>query len=187
MAAMTECEEPRWLDEQERAAWMALAVLLVRLPSKLDAQLRRDGGISHFEYQIMAGLSEAEGRRLRMNVLAAFTEGSLQRLSQAVGRLEKRGWVRREADASDGRYTLAILTDAGWDTIVALAPGHVETVRTHVFDALTRSQIGQLERIARRILTAIDPDGDQPMTGTAARADAKASADSGSSSSEPDR
>src|SRR5688572_13445457 len=122
-------ETPRWLDDDEHEVWMALVSMLIRLPAALDAQLLRDAGISHFEYQVMAGLSESPGRTLRMSVLAGLAEGSLSRLSQVVGRLEKRGWVRRTPDPADGRYTLAILTDSGWDKVVATAPGHVAEVR----------------------------------------------------------
>jgi DNA-binding MarR family transcriptional regulator len=155
-------EEPRWLDAEERATWLALASVLMRLPAALDAQLQRDAGISHFEYQILAALSEAPERTLRMSVLAAIAEGSLPRLSQAVGRLERRGWVRRTPDPVDGRYTLAILTDSGWDKVVATAPGHVEAVRRYVLDPLTRAQPRQLREIGRRILGAIDPDNPCP-------------------------
>src|SRR6266545_4942771 len=103
-------EEPRWLNDEEWQAWMALVSVLVRLPSALDAQLQRDAGISHIEYTTMAGLSEAPERTMRMSALAVFAESSLSRLSQVVGRLEKRGWLRRTPDPADGRYTLATLT-----------------------------------------------------------------------------
>jgi DNA-binding MarR family transcriptional regulator len=151
-------EEPRWLDAEERAAWLALAGMFVRLPAVLDAQLQRDAGISHFEYQVLAGLSEAAGRTLRMSDLASFSEGSLPRLSQVVGRLERRGWVRRTPDPTDGRYTLAILTDAGWDKVVATAPGHVEAVRAFVFDPLSKAQTRQLRDIGYRVMRAINPN-----------------------------
>jgi DNA-binding MarR family transcriptional regulator len=89
------------------------------------------------------------------------------RLSQVVGRLERRGWVRRTPDPTDGRSTLAILTDAGWDKVVATAPGHVAEVRRLVFDALTKAQHRQLRDIGRRVVRAIDPDDfclkDEPL------------------------
>jgi len=151
-------DEPRWLDPQERQAWLALVSVLVRLGPALDAQLRRDAGISHFEYTVLASLSEAPGRTLRMSALAALAEGSLSRLSQVVARLEKQGWLRRAPDPVDGRYTLAILTDAGWDKVVATAPGHVTEVRRLVLDPLTAAQARQLAAIGRRIVRAIDPD-----------------------------
>src|SRR5258708_9386377 len=106
-------QEPRWLDADESQAWRALAKPLERLPAALDAQLRRDAGISHFEYQVLALLSEASGRTLRMSALAMWAGASLPRLSQVVGRLEQRGWVRRTPDPADGRYTLATLPRQG--------------------------------------------------------------------------
>ncbi|MFE4664675.1 MarR family winged helix-turn-helix transcriptional regulator [Streptomyces sp. NPDC056716] len=149
--------EPRWLNEQERRAWLALSSVLLRLDGALDAQLR-EVELSHFEYGVLAALSEAPGRTLRMSVLAAFTEGSLSRLSQVVGRLERRGYVRRTPDPADGRYTLAALTGTGYEKVLATAPGHVAEVRRLVFDQLTKAQIKQLTDISLRILRAIDPE-----------------------------
>jgi DNA-binding MarR family transcriptional regulator len=92
--------------------------------------------------------------------LAALAEGSLARVSQVVGRLEKRGWIRRTPDRTDGRYTLAILTETGWAKVVDSAPGHVEAVRGLVLDPLTKAQVIQLAGIGQRIAHAIDPDDD---------------------------
>jgi DNA-binding MarR family transcriptional regulator len=154
--------EPRWLDVEESQAWRALASALVRLPAALDAQLRRDAGISHFEYQVLALLSEAPGRTLRMSELATQAEGSLPRLSQVVARLEQRGWVRRTPDPADGRYTLATLTDQGRAKVTQAAPRHVQEVRRLVFDPLTKVQSRQLREIGRRITRAIDPGEHRP-------------------------
>jgi DNA-binding MarR family transcriptional regulator len=149
--------EPRWLDADERATWMSLMSLLIKLPAALDAQLQRDSGLSHFEYNVLAALSEAPGGALRMSVLAAHADGSLPRLSQVVARLERRGLVRRATDPDDGRYTLAALTEAGRAVVAEAAPGHVETVRSLVFDPLPKGKARQLRDICHRILTAIDP------------------------------
>lgn len=152
-------DDPRWLDEQELATWRALVGVLIRLPAALDRQLTQDSGISHFEYQVLAGLSDSPERTLRMSTLAAWTEGQLPRLSQVVGRLERRGWVRRRPDPDDRRSTLATLTDDGYAALAAAAPGHVETVRRLVFDPLTVAQRRQLRVIADRMLAATDPGG----------------------------
>ena len=161
-------QEPRWLDAEESQAWRALAKTLDRLPAALDAQLRRDAGISHFEYQVLALLSEAPGRTLRMSALAMWAGSSLPRLSQVVARLEQRGWVRRTPDPADGRYTLATLTGQGQAKVTQAAPGHVQEVRRLVFDPLTKTQSRQLREIGRRITRAIDPD-DQPRARRHAR------------------
>ena len=150
--------EPRWLSADERQAWMTLVGVIMRLQPALDAQLRRDTGLSYFEYQVLAGLSEAPERTLRMSELAVLAEGSLSRLSMVVSRLEKQGWVRRSPDPDDGRYTLAVLTDKGWDKVVASAPGHVEEARRLVIDPLTKAQVQQLTNIGQRILRCIDPE-----------------------------
>lgn len=152
--------EPRWLDDDEQKTWLRTLAMIMRLMPALDAQLQRDAGLSNFEYQVLAGLSESEGRTMRISTLAKMAEGSLARVSQVLSRLEKRGWIRRMPDPEDGRYTLAVLTDDGFEVVRRAAPGHVETVRRYVFDPLTRAQVRQLAAISGRVLTAIDPDED---------------------------
>jgi DNA-binding MarR family transcriptional regulator len=149
----------RWLDEDEQAAWVRLAAVLELLPGVLEAQLRRDADLSHFEYWVLAMLSEAPERTLRMTALASRTSATLSRLSHVVARLESRGLLERFPCPEDRRATNARLTPAGWDLVVASAPGHLETVRTHVIDALTPRQISQLSAIAGAILDRVDPDG----------------------------
>ena len=150
--------EPRWLDAEEQRAWRVLGGVVVLLDSALDAQLRHDAGISHFEYGVLVALSGAPNKSLRMSRLAYLARGSLPRLSQVVTRMEVEGWVHRSPDPTDGRYTLALLTDAGLDKVVAAAPGHVEEVRRLVLDPLTKAQVKQLTAIGARILRAINPD-----------------------------
>jgi DNA-binding MarR family transcriptional regulator len=147
--------EPRWLTPDEQQSWLALAGMLVRLPAALDNQLQRDAQISHFEYMVLAQLSEAPGRTLRMSQLADLANGSLSRLSHVVKRLEQRGWVRREPCPDDGRYTNALLTDGGWAKIQATAPGHVQAVRELVVDALGPSELAQLRSIGQTILNRL--------------------------------
>ena len=149
----------RWLDPEERAAWLRLAAVMELLPGVLDAQLRRDAGLSHFDYFVLAMLSEASNRTLRMTALAQRTSATLPRLSHVVQKLEGRGLVERFPCPEDGRATNARLTDAGWELVVDTAPGHVETVRHHVIDALTPAQVRQLTRIGDALLARLDPEG----------------------------
>ncbi|MGW2523042.1 MarR family winged helix-turn-helix transcriptional regulator [Streptomyces sp. NPDC001617] len=155
-------DEPRWLNTDENDAWLALARTLMRLPAALDTQLQRDQGITHFEYQVLAGLSMSPEHNLRMSELALFADGSLSRLSHVVKRLERRGWVYRTPDPDDGRYTRAFLTDDGWQKVVEAAPGHVAEVRRLVFDPLTKAQQKQLRDIGRRITQAIGAEDTCP-------------------------
>lgn len=140
-----------WLNDAERHAWSALTSMLTRLQPALNAQVVRDAGVTHFEYIVLAGLSTAPERTMRMSELATAAGAALPRLSQVVGRLEKRGWVARHSDPGDGRCVLATLTEAGWDKVVATAPGHVSEVRRLVFDHLTEEQVDQLAEIGSRI------------------------------------
>jgi DNA-binding MarR family transcriptional regulator len=155
--------EPRWLDDDERQAWLRLVAVAELLPAALDAQLRRDSGLTHFEYFVLAMLSEAPERTLRMTALAQRTNATLPRLSHVVRRLEERGLVERLPCPEDGRATNARLTEDGWDTIVGAAPGHVDAVRRLVLDPLTPRQLAQLRGIGDALLSVLDPEGH--MTG----------------------
>ncbi|NLU84937.1 winged helix DNA-binding protein [Rhodococcus sp. HNM0569] len=134
---------------------------MARLPAALDRQMQRDGGISQFDYMTMSALSEMRGRRLRLSELARLTGSALSRLSNAMTRLERRGWVVRQVDPGDGRYTLAVLTDAGMAKVDALAPSHVAEVRRVVLDPLTAQQQRVVREAARRIIAAADEAGDE--------------------------
>ena len=151
--------DTRWLSPEELAAWVRLTAVLELLPSRLDSQLRRDSGVTYFEYYVLAMLSEAPDRTLRMTELAAQTNATLPRLSHVVRRLEDRGLVSRAPCPTDGRATNARLTDDGWRAIEAAAPGHVRTARELVVDALTAEQVGQLTAITEAMLQRLDPAG----------------------------
>jgi DNA-binding MarR family transcriptional regulator len=144
-------ESPHSLNAEELRSWQAFLHVAAQISAALNAQLRRDAGLSHFEYGMMSALSKAPERSLRMSTLAEQAEGSLPRLSQVATRLERKGWVRRSPDPSDGRFTLASLTDAGLAKLEAAAPGHVGELRRQLFDTLTKSQVRQLTSICERI------------------------------------
>ena len=108
------------------------------------------------EYQVLAMLSESTNRTMRMSSLAEVTNASLSRLSRVITRLENRGLVRREPDPTDGRFTYAILTEAGFQTLAEAAPGHVALVRSLVIDVLSPEQLRRLGRDADRIMARID-------------------------------
>lgn len=138
--------------------WGAVATLLERLPTALDAQLQRDSGLTHFEYGVLVALDSAPERRLRLSTLAGYASCTLSRLSRAVSRLERQGLVERLVDPDDGRYTLGVLTGEGHAKVVEATPGHQELVRRVVFDAITEDQARALGEISRRIATAVGPD-----------------------------
>lgn len=149
----------QWLTDEQQLAWRALISMTGTLHAVLDRQLQHTSGMPHAYYMILAMLSEAPGRSLRMSELAGLLHASASRTSHAVSRLEEAGWVRRERHATDGRGNVAVLTDAGWDVLVVAAPAHVETVRAAVFDPLSPEQVEQLREISLAIsagLVAVD-------------------------------
>src|SRR6478609_4061053 len=149
----------RWLTPEEHAAWVRLVAIVELLPGALDGQLRRDAGLMHFEYFVLAVLSDAPERTLRMSALAQRTNATLARLSHVVRRLEERGLVERFPCPDDARATNARLTAAGWDTVAAAAPDHVAHVRAKVLDALTPDQVRQRADIGESLLAGLDPEG----------------------------
>jgi DNA-binding MarR family transcriptional regulator len=153
-------DAPRWLDDEEQQAWRQLVAVVLQLPAALERQLQRDAALSHFEYWVMALLSEAPDRTLRLSTLAAQANASLSRLSHVVTRLERRGWVARRPCPDDARSTLAELSDDGLATVVAAAPGHVAAVRSLVFDGLDRDEVQVLERLCATIAARIAAGGD---------------------------
>jgi DNA-binding MarR family transcriptional regulator len=149
----------RWLTDDERPAWMFLAGTLMNLPQAIDAQLKRDSGLNFFEYSILVALERPMNRSLQMSMLALTAGGSLSRLSHAVTRMEKQGWVRRRVSNGEVRCVEATLTEKGMELLRSAAPGHVTEVRRLIFDALTPEQIGQLTEIARVLSKQANPDG----------------------------
>jgi DNA-binding MarR family transcriptional regulator len=121
--------------------------------------LEQDSGLSWIEYHTLAMLSENPDHTTRMSELAAVTDASLSRLSHLVSRLEGWGYVRREPDPCDGRYTNAILTDDGYAKLVASAPSHAEMVRRLVFDCAAPDEMELIKKVFTRIAAAIDDSG----------------------------
>ena len=158
---MTAAEQPpirdhTWLAPDELAAWLSVARLVTRLPWAIDGQLQRAAGLSIVEYMAMAKLAEAPERTVRMSDLAERVSASLSRLSHLVKRLEARGYVRREVDPADGRFTNAILLPAGMRKLKSAAPGHVAYVRHLIVDSLSAEGLRRLGQDAERIVRRID-------------------------------
>ncbi|WP_430332764.1 MarR family winged helix-turn-helix transcriptional regulator [Rhodococcus sp. ACT016] len=145
----------KWLTDAQQDAWRALVSLVTRLPAALDTQLQRDSDLTHFEYFVLAVLSESPDRRLRLSELAGQANASLSRLSHVVTRLEKRGWVRRESVAGT-RGAFAVLTDDGMAKVVEAAPGHVDTVQALVFEGLDDDQVAQLSALGKALVVQLD-------------------------------
>lgn len=144
-----------WLSPDELETWRALSLLLAKLPAALSSQLQHEADLSFLEYYVLAGLSDQPDHTTRMSNLAVLANSELSRLSHLMARLEKRGFVRREPDPTDGRFTNAILTPAGLEHLTRAAPAHVMTVRSLVFDALSPTEQRALRTAAVAINTRL--------------------------------
>ena len=146
----------RWLSADEQRAWRAYLESSRLLYAAIEGQLQRDAEMPHTYYEILVRLSEAPNRELRMTQLADACMSSKSRVSHAVARLEERGWVRRAEDATDRRGQVAKLTDKGFAALEKIAPGHVEAVRSSLFDALSPAQVKQLRTISEAVVNRLD-------------------------------
>ncbi|WP_043264788.1 MarR family transcriptional regulator [Streptomyces sp. CT34] len=149
--------EPRWLDADQQRTWRAYMAAVQLLSDHLDRQLQRDAGMPHTYYSLLVWLFETPRRRMRMTDLAERSKITRSRLSRAISRLEKDGWVRREDSRSDRRVQMAVLTDEGMAVLNAAAPGHAEAVRSALFDRLTEEQVCQLGEIMRVVAEGLAP------------------------------
>ncbi|NYE41338.1 DNA-binding MarR family transcriptional regulator [Streptomyces fulvorobeus] len=150
---------PRWLTDEEQSVWRAYLHATTLLEDHLDRQLQRDAGMPHIYYGLLVQLSQAPGRRMRMTELAKDAKITRSRLSHAVARLEKNGWVRREDCPSDRRGQNAVLTEEGSEMLRRSAPGHVAAVRQAMFDRLTPEQVRGLGEIMRVMAAGLEPEG----------------------------
>ncbi|MHA6765278.1 MarR family winged helix-turn-helix transcriptional regulator [Streptacidiphilus sp. PAMC 29251] len=154
--------EPRWLDDQERAAWTAFLAASNLVSRKLEQQLKDEAGLSHTQYEVLVQLSAAEGRSLRMTELADLLVTSKSGLTYQVTQLERAGLVARRSCPSDVRGVIAQLTDRGMEVLVRAAPGHVAAVRETLIDVLTpeqREHLAQgLGEVSRRLRGPVRPE-----------------------------
>ena len=167
--------EPRWLNSDELAAWLANSAIMISLPAALDARMQRESQMTFFEYMVLSVLSEEPDRTMQMSALAVRTSASLSRLSHVVGRLEKRGLLARSRIPGAGRRTNTTLTEAGYDVVVAAAPGHVAAVREYLIDSLEPRDLVALQRIGAAVDAAINHGQTAPAGAATAHADVPAS------------
>ena len=157
--------DTRWLDDGEQRTWRSFLTATRLLFDRVERQLQQEAGLPHAYFEIMVRLSEVPGRTLRMSDLASTSLSSRSRISHAVSRMEEAGWVRRRPYESDRRGQLAELTDAGMAKLEQTAAGHVEVVRSLLFDALTTAQQDALRQVCDAVVEHIS-DGAPPWPAT---------------------
>lgn len=149
-------DEIPWLDQRERLVWLRFVRTASALLTDLDHQLQRDAGIAHSHFLILSRISMAPDSETGVSALAAELRYSPSRLSHALQRLERDGWVTRRPDPSDGRAQLVRLTVEGLAKIEIVAPKHRVWVRRRVFDQLTAAQVDELGAISDALMAGRD-------------------------------
>ena len=145
---------PRWLNAGEMRAWRRYIIASRRLLEALDNDLEGHD-LSMADYEILAQLSDAPERKMRMSELAEIALLSRSRLSHRMKVMEKAGWVKREACPSDKRGYFAVMTSKGWKAIVAAAPDHVESVRARFVDHLSKADQEIISTIFLRVQVSL--------------------------------
>jgi DNA-binding MarR family transcriptional regulator len=151
-----------WLDDEEQEAWRSYIEATVRVRRECESELQAATDLSEDDYGTMVMLSEAEGRSARMVDVAAFLGTSPSRVTYRIDRLVKMGYVRRDTCPSDRRGSLAVLTDEGFAALAEAAPVHVDSVRRHLLDHISRDDLFELGRILGPVadLHRQESDGD---------------------------
>ncbi|ABL80884.1 MULTISPECIES: MarR family transcriptional regulator [unclassified Nocardioides] len=144
-------DDTRWLDDQEQRSWRALLMGMTLLLDRLDDELRRRCELSLVEYEILVRLSEAPDRKMRMAQLADALAHSRSRVTHTVARMEHAGLVLRKSSPDDGRGVVATMTDKGFDLLVRMAPTHVEGVRAHLVDLVSREDFEAVGRVMNAV------------------------------------
>lgn len=155
-------QDVRWLTEAQQRQWRAFRDGTALLFDVLARELDDGSGLSLGEYEVLVRLSEAPGRALRMSELADDLAHSRSRLTHTVARMERDGIVRREPAPDDARGVNCVLTEHGWQVLVAAAPGHVESVRAHLVDVLDAAQLAALGEAMQLVVERLRAPGCPP-------------------------
>jgi DNA-binding MarR family transcriptional regulator len=140
------------LTPRELRAWRGLLRVHAKLVKALDAELEREHGLSLTTYEVLLYLNEADEGRLRMHDLAASVLLSRSGLTRLVDRLERDGFVERQACDSDARGAFAAITPAGRDKLAAARATHLDGVRRHFLSHLDDARQELLGETWERVL-----------------------------------
>ncbi|WP_415504274.1 MarR family transcriptional regulator, partial [Actinomyces slackii] len=144
----------RRLDDLEMDSWRSFLAASTSVTARLNHELEAGCGISMHEYEILVRLSEAPKHSMRMSTLAERVSHSRSRLTHTVGRLEREGYVVRVSCSSDKRGVNCELTEEGLAFLRNAAPVHLDGVRRHVVDRLSRDQLELLSELMKVISEA---------------------------------
>ena len=147
-----------WLDEEQQQHWRAWIAANALLTDAFSRDLQEAHGLTLADYEILVRLSESADRRMRMSDLAEATLSSRSRLSHQIDRMERACYVERVPCTDDKRGFFAVLTNTGWNKLVAAAPFHVSSVRERIVDVLTPTEFAALGQASKRLLDHLGAD-----------------------------
>ncbi|MFF4756175.1 MarR family winged helix-turn-helix transcriptional regulator [Streptomyces sp. NPDC002514] len=132
---------------EELRIWRDFIETTEALRSELSSRLQRDSALSPGDYAVLLALREAEGRQLRSSELAARVGWQRSRLSHQIGRMERRGLIRREECVVDNRGAQVVLTAEGAEAFRNASLPHLRAVWELFVDVLTPDQIAVVGEI----------------------------------------
>jgi DNA-binding MarR family transcriptional regulator len=147
----------RQMTSRELAVWRSLVDTTAELRRILGAQLQSASGLSPADYQVLLALTEATGRRLRSSELAASIDWERSRLSHHLGRMERRGLIRRDDCATDSRGAEVSLTDDGAGAFRGATVPHTRAIKKNFADALTAEQFEALADVLQALQNHLHP------------------------------
>ncbi|MCU1435804.1 MAG: MarR family transcriptional regulator [Pseudarthrobacter sp.] len=153
-------EKTQWLDERETGVWRGFLEASQQMAAAMDRQLVRESQLSGAEFAVLVSLSEHADGMVRARDLGRSLGWDRSRLSHLLKRMEARGLLERKNCPSDARGLDVEITVDGRKAIQHAAPGHVEFVRTHFFDRLTRAEQDALASVSRKIIASLQPECD---------------------------
>ncbi|HEV7956879.1 MAG TPA: MarR family transcriptional regulator [Marisediminicola sp.] len=146
---------PERLTEQELSVWRSLLDTTTELRRLLSAQLQ-EVELSSGDYSVLLALTEASGRTLRSSELADAIDWERSRLSHHLGRMERRGLLRRDECPGDNRGALVVLTDDGVSALRRASGPHLRAVKHYFADALNTDQVENLGDVLSTIRAHLD-------------------------------
>jgi DNA-binding MarR family transcriptional regulator len=141
---------------EELRVWRGFIETAEALRAELGSRLQAESSLSPGDYAVLLALGEADGRRLRSSELAGDIGWERSRLSHHLGRMERRGLVRREDCATDNRGAEVVLTADGDAAFRAATVPHLTAIRELFVDALTPAQLAAVGEIAAALRTGLD-------------------------------
>jgi DNA-binding MarR family transcriptional regulator len=143
------------LDIAELRSWQNFLEATLRLSAALNGSLVDRDHLTLIDVRLLNMLNTSPTGSARMGDLAEALLSSPSRITRVIGRLERRGLVRREASPDDGRGVLATITDDGRTAVAQAMITYGQGVRTHFLDQLSRSQMVATGENCRRISAAL--------------------------------